>query len=85
MKVLCINAKNLPKMLPQSITSKLVEGNIYTVEKELFFDMQCEKGYILKEIPFPKNCMFQGFLAKRFKPVETQETQKEVEYNYLLN
>ena len=69
-KVVCINAKKLPKMLPSFITQKLKEGQIYTVERVLFFDMQHTMGYALKEIPFPKDCVFQGFLADRFRPVD---------------
>lgn len=88
-KVVCIDAKNLPKMMPMSVASKLIENEVYTVERVLFHDMQQSYGFVLEEIDMTKaKPMFESFQSKRFIIATEQDilanSKAEEAVDYLL-
>lgn len=78
-KVVCINSKGLPKLMPMSVASKLVEGEIYTIEKLLFHEMQQEYGFVLEEIDMSNSMPFNSFNAKRFREATSLEIAESAE------
>ncbi len=69
MKVVCINAKNKPNVIPSAFW--LEEQEIYTVEKVLKIEHKDQKnqiGFILKELTLPAGLEYESFLATRFRP-----------------
>ena len=78
-KVVCINNKNLPKMLPNSVAKLLVEWQIYTIENVWYQSIQGELVVDLKEIKFPSDCIFQHFRLARFAPVDDIQLSEEEE------
>lgn len=65
MKVICINDKNKPKIIPNE--EWVVEGKVYTVEKVIPLGLKPGRfGYILKEVK----------LSEESSPYETYATER---------
>jgi len=70
MRVLCIDASNYGN----GDCPELVEGGIYTVI-ETFNDFYGALSYVLLEVK--SGCERNGYRAKRFIPLQEQETEVE--------
>ncbi len=82
MRVICIdNGPKKESCHPNSIITKLVEGNIYTVVRQLL-DNGGDLSYILEEV---KSCGYMGaFLATRFIPVSNIDEKELIKERELL-
>lgn len=85
MQVICINALNKPKQIPDN--KWVTEGEIYTVVRLVRLNLQQNKlGIVLEEIDLDESCFpYHYFDADRFSPVVNLEVSAEYEKEEELN
>jgi hypothetical protein len=84
LQVICINASNKPKQIPDNKWVK--EGEIYTILRLVRMNLQQNKlGIVLEEIELDESCFpYHYFDADRFSPVQLITKKEEVKEEDLM-
>tara|TARA_R110000772_G_scaffold90544_2_gene186708 strand:- start:2955 stop:3236 length:282 start_codon:yes stop_codon:yes gene_type:complete len=82
-RVVCINAKKKPALLPMS--SWIKEGEIYTViHASNMARQRGTLGYKLAEVEIPKGLDYEYYAASRFRPYDIEDAAAEAAVEELL-
>lgn len=82
-KVVCIDDKNKPSIVPQS--SWIEKGETYTVVAVAnMFKQGMTLGFKLAEVSLPEGSPFEYYQAKRFRPYSDVDMLAETEVSELL-
>lgn len=76
-QVVCTDAKNRPAEIPQSLW--LEKDELYSVTSvQTMINQPGKQGFILAELPLPKESKYDSFLSDRFRPA-TEEDYEALE------
>jgi len=82
-KVICVNDKFKPDEIPSNLWVK--KDEVYTVvDAKYLLKQHMSVGYKLAELNLPEDCIYQYFIANRFKPVDQDDLEAEAALQELL-
>lgn len=83
-RVICVNDRFRPSEVPANLWIK--KNEVYTVvDSKRLANQNMSIGYKLAEIDFPEDCLYQFFIANRFKPYDEEDHALSLAIEELLS